>query len=203
MKTRVTSLLCVLVLATLPAAAQTLIMSNGWNQSVTAQAQNVTGGGPLQSQPLNQGGQWNTGMPANPDTDLKIAFVQGQTFLANTPFLVSDVVKATLVYNSTYNILSVALTPAPSGKKHGNGVVEANAFLAMKTPTKEFCLEVLRLKGDRLRLDNGLIVAAAGDLKLLPKEGASACLCGRGLAPAPKTYLERFDVKARCEAPKK
>lgn len=203
MKTRLTLVVCLLTLAVLPLGAQTLIMSNGWSQSVTAQAQNVTGGGPVQSQPLNQGNQWNTGMPANPDTDLKIAFLQGSNYLANTPFLVSDVVKATLVYNSTYNIVSVFLTPAPTGAKHEHDVTEANAFLAMKTPTKEFCLTVLRLKNDRLLLGNGLIVAAAGDLKLLPKEGASGCVCGRGLAPAPKTYVERFEVKARCEAPKK
>lgn len=199
MRDRFVGLVCVLALVALPLGAQTLSLSNAWSQTVTGQAQNITNNTPPQKQTLNPNGSWNTGMPASGDVEEKLAFMQGSTYLANTPITVSGVTMAQLVYNPTYNVLTVKLTPVASAKKNEHDIEEANAFLATKLPSKkEFCLEVMRLAHDRLRLANGMIVAAAGDLKLLPKEGKSGCVCGRGLEPAHGSNMERFEVMQAC-----
>ena len=105
---------------------------------------------------------------------------------------------------STYQVLVVQLSPATGEKKHEHEVGEANLFLAMKPPTKAFCLQVTTQKGGKtLLLANGLVVAAAGDRALLPKEGKSGCVCGIGLAPAPGSDMEQFEAQKRCEKPAK
>lgn len=200
MKRRFALLVCLLVLLALPLAAQTLTLQNSWTQTVTGQAQNVTTNSTQTMQSLNPNGSWNTNMPANGNTEEKIGFVQGSTYLANTPFIVVNVIKAQLVLNTQTNTISVHLYPATGGKKHEHDIEAANLFLAMKPPTKEVCLEVESLKGGKVLLANGLVLTQAGDLKLFPKEGKSGCVCGRGLA-AKTGGMERFEAMRAC--PKK
>jgi len=199
MKTRFAAIVCLLLVSAVPLAAQTLTMTNGWNQAVTAEAQNSTAGGPLLQQALSaNGGSWNTTLPANGNTLLQIVFLQGTTSLANTPLYVMNVTGATLLQSSSSNVLIVKLTPVNPMQHEQHAIVEANDFLSMKPPTKEFCLVVTRLTGNQVRLANGLVLAAIGNLKALPAQGKDACVCGHGVAPEKKNGIERFDVKSRC-----
>jgi hypothetical protein len=97
------------------------------------------------------------------------------------------------------------MTPANTAGKHQHDVAEANLFFAAKPPTKQFCLNIEVLKGNpkTILLANGLLLAATGDLALLPKEGKSACLCGKGEPPAAGSDMERFHIEKRCDTAKK
>jgi hypothetical protein len=206
--TRRLLLVCLFVLAALPLAAQsTLTIANGWTQTVTGQDQDVSSAGLVQSQSLAPKASFNTGIPANANTLAKVVFMQGSTALANTPIMVSDVMTATLVESTLAgeSALVVQLTPAPTtGSKHD--VDSANLLLASKLPTREFCLRVTgrTVHGKRvLRLDNGLVLIAAGRTALAPADGGASCLCGRAIPPSKTSAgFARFDIRAVCQTAK-
>jgi hypothetical protein len=192
----------VLILCALPLAAQTSFsMNNAWTQTVTGQAQNVTSKGPQLSQQINANGTWSTGLPANANTLLNIAFLQGSTYLVNTPVQVSNVLVAKIFANAQ-NQLLLSLTPVNT-RQMQHSIDEANVFLSQKLPTKEFCLQVTTLKGGLIQLANGLVIEATGKTSLLPKEGKSGCVCGRGLPALPGHNTFRFDVMSACDKTKK
>ena len=205
MKARFLLVACFLFACSLPLFAQpTMTMSNGWNQTVTGAAATTTQNNQVQTHTLAPNQSWDTGDPANGNTMLQIKFSNSSGNLANTPVYITNVVTAKLVYNQTYGVLTVQLTPATGGGKHEHATAEANVFLAMKPPTRQFCLEVDVLKGHKtLLLANGMVVAATGKVALLPPEGKSGCVCGKGLPPAKGSDMEQFEVEKRCDTPKK
>jgi hypothetical protein len=197
---RLLGIVCLLVPFSL--SAQTLTMKNGWTATVTAQGQNYTTNSVLVSQSLAVNASWDSKLTANPDTLLKIWFLQGSTNLANTPLLLTNVKLATLAETQGY--LYIQLTPAVISSQPA--VDEANKFLASKTPTGEFCLNVksVLVKSKRaVILSNGMIAVATGKIDLLPPNGKSGCVCGRGLAPANGSEIEIFEVQSRCVTAKK
>jgi hypothetical protein len=199
MKVRLLWIVCVLAICAFPLGAQTtLTMIDGWNgPTVTAQAQNITTNSLLLSKQLNYNQSWDTTLPANGNTLIKIWFNDGTTSLAQTPLAVVNVKTAKLEDSGGYMILT--LTPV-SGL--GHKVDEANAFLNSKVPTKEFCLggKVADYLGKRgFILANGMVVILTGNLSVVPDNGKAACLCGRGLAPGAAGDIELFEVKGRCD----
>jgi|GEM_PF-3693018 len=200
MKVRLLWVVCVLAICALPLEAQTtLTMVNGWNgATVTAQAQDVSTNGLVVSSQLGYNQSWDTKQPANGNTLIKIWFNNGTTSLAQTPLAVVNVKTAKLEDSGGYMILT--LTPV-SGL--GHKVDEANAFLAAKVPTKEFCLagKIADYLGKRgFILANGMVVILTGNLSVVPDNGKAACLCGRGLAPGASGDIELFEVKSRCDS---
>lgn len=192
----------VCLLASLSLSAQTLTMKNGWTATVTAQGQNYTTNSVLVSQSLAVNASWDSKLTANPDTLLKIWFLQGSTNLANTPLLLTNVKLATLAETQGY--LYIQLTPAVISSQPA--VDQANKFLASKTPTGQFCLTVksVLVKSKRaVILSNGMIAVATGKIDLLPPNGKTGCVCGRGLAPADGSEFEIFEVQSRCDTAKK
>ena len=134
---------------------------------------------------------------------LKIAFLQGTTYVGETPIVVTNVANAKLWVpnppNTNPQPPEVYLTPVKMDSQ--KDVAEANRFLATKVPTKDFCLTAKSgtYKGRRgIILANGLVLVATGKINLLPKEGEKGCVCGRGLAPAEGSDIEIFEVKSRC-----
>lgn len=206
MKARFLFFVCLLLACSLPLFAQpVLTMVDGTTLTVNANAQNVTSGGLVVNKTLTNGQSFNTGIPANGNTMVKISFMSGSTYYGNTPANITNVVTAKLIYDSTNQVYGIQMTPATGAGKHQHDVAQANIFFAAKPPTKQFCLNVEVMKGSpkTILLANGLLLAATGDLALLPKEGKGACLCGTGQPPAAGSDMEQFHIEKRCDTAKK
>jgi hypothetical protein len=207
MKIRFLLLVCLLAFFTFPLFAQTtLTMTNGYTETVTAKATDITTNSLVTSQSETPNYTWDTKFAANTGNMVQIEFddASGHS-LANTPFVVSDVANAKLYYNAQWMVMCVGLTPAPGTNQEKHDIDGANEFIAMKRPTKSYCLTVTAMNhhGHKvLRLANGAIVLATGKLGLLPKDGKSGCVCGRGLVPAAGSHMGRFEVQKRCETMK-
>jgi hypothetical protein len=203
MKLRLPLFVCLLAFFTFPLFAQTtLTMTNGYTQTVTAKATDVTTNSLVTSQSETPNYTWDTKFAANTGNMVQIEFddATGHS-LANTPFVVSDVANARLYYNSQWMVMCVGLTPAPGTGQGKQDIDGANEFIAMKRPTKSYCMTVKVMEHAKhkvVRLANGAILIASGKLGLLPKTGKSACLCGRGVDPEAGSKIARFDVQKLC-----
>jgi len=208
MKFRFLLFVCLLAFFTFPLLAQTtLTMTNGYTETVTAKATDVTTNSLVTSQSETPNYTWDTKFAANTGNLVQIEFddASGHS-LANTPFLVSDVANAKLYYNSQWLVMCVGLTPAPGTNQPKHDIDGANEFIAMKRPTKSYCMTVTAMThgGHKfVRLANGAIVAVTGKLGFLPKDGKSGCVCGRGLGPDAGSKIGRFEVQNRCDTAKK
>jgi len=207
MKLRLPLFVCLLAFFTFPLLAQTtLTMTNGYTESVTAKATDVTTNSLVTSQSETPNYTWDTKFAANTGNLIQIEFDDSSGHsLANTPFLVSDVANAKLYFNSTWQVMCVGLTPAPGTNQGKHEIDGANEFVAMKRPTKSYCMTVTAMEhgGHKVvRLANGAIVVATGKLGLLPKKGKSGCVCGRGLDPDAGSKIGRFEVQKRCDTMK-
>jgi hypothetical protein len=203
MKVRLPHFVCLLAFFTFPLFAQTtLTMTNGYTETVTAKATDVTTNSLITSKSETPNYTWNTNFAANTGNMIQIEFDDSTGHpLANTPFLISDVANARLYFNSQWLVMCVGLTPAPGINQGKHDIDGANEFVAMKRPTKPFCMTVTPLEhgGHRMvRLANGAVVMATGKLGLLPKNGKSGCVCGRGLVPEAGSKIGRFEVQNRC-----
>jgi hypothetical protein len=179
-------------------------MADNTNTTVYAAAATTTSNNTSNSKQLAPHQSFDTGFPANANTLLQIVFNDlNGNHLANTPAYITGVVTATLNYNTSYGVYTVQLTPAVGTKKHQHDIAAANAFTAMKLPTKQVCLQVTRRDDKTIMLMNGQVLAVTGDLALLPAKGKSGCVCGVGLPPASGSDMEQFKVEKRCDTPKK
>jgi len=208
MKIRFLLLVCLLAFLAFPLLAQTtLTMTNGYTETVTAKATDVTTNSLVTSQSESPNYTWDTKFAANTGNMIQIEFddATGHS-LANTPFTVSDVANAKLYFNSQWLVMCVGLTPAPgTGGPAKPDIDKANEFIAMKRPTKSYCMpvKVMEHAGHKMvRLANGAVVAATGKLGLLPKDGKWGCVCGRGLVPEKGAAMGRLEVQDRCDTKK-
>jgi len=203
MKHRLPLFVCLLALFTFPLFAQTtLTMTNGYTETVTAKATDVTTSSLVTSQSETPNYTWDTKFAANTGNMVQIEFddATGHS-LANTPFVVSDVANAKLYYNAQWKVMCVGLTPAPGINQGKHEIDGANEFIAMKRPTKSYCMTVTTMEhaGHKVvRLANGAVVLATGKLGLLPKTGKWGCVCGRGLVPDAGSKMGRFEVQKSC-----
>jgi len=188
-------------------AQTTLTMTNGYTETVTAKATDVTTNSLVTSQSEAPNYTWDTKFAADSSNMIQIEFDDNTGHsLANTPFLVSNVANAKLYFNSQWLVMCVGLTPVAGINYDKHEIDAANEFIAMKRPTKAYCMTVTPTThgGHRMvKLANGAIVLASGKIGLLPKNGKSGCVCGRGLVPAAGSKIGRFEVQKRCDTPKK
>lgn len=203
MKLRLPLFVCLLASFTFPLFAQTtLTMTNGYTETVNAKATDVTTSSLVTSQSETPNYTWDTKFAASTSNLIQIEFDDktGQP-LANTPFLLSAVANAKLYFSSQWSVMCVALTPISGLNQGKHDIDAANEFIAMKRPTKSYCMTVTAMEHAGhtvLRLANGAVVLATGNLGLLPKSGKAGCVCGRGLVPDKGSMLGRFEVQKRC-----
>lgn len=142
----------------------------------------------------------NTGLPADRSSLLSLELKQSNLDVAGTPLYLTGVLKATL--SSACNAaVPPCLNLTPVTVTNPDGVKQANAFLAERSTTKEFCLPGTITTKDPARyftLLNGLVVNLTGNLARIPTSG-QACLCGvRATPPGPVNTIS-FAVHRLCD----
>lgn len=152
---------------------------------------------------LQPGSSVDTKLPANPNTLNYVLLQQNGANIANTPYLLTNVLTATIHTNCTpSDTQSPCVTCTPAKTSDPEAVKQANEFLAERSTSKEYCMPgVAMMNGDTryFALANGLVVVLTGVLDKVPSKGPS-CLCGVMATPPAPANTITFEVRKLCDA---
>ncbi|HWW61389.1 MAG TPA: hypothetical protein VN181_08485 [Thermoanaerobaculia bacterium] len=184
--------------------AQTLTIKNSTQTatytSTHEESPTVT---PAMTTNLAPGASVDTKLPANGNTLNYVLLQQNGVNIANTPYLLTNVLTATIQTNcSPSDTQSPCVYCTPAKTSDPDAVRKANAFLAERSTTKEYCMPGVASTHDDTRyfaLANGLVVILTGMLDKVPADGA-ACLCGVMATPPAPANTITFEVRALCDA---
>lgn len=202
MKRTVFPLAFVLILVSAPfALAQTMTVTNSTTASTASTTFEVT---PKVTTPVNKtiaaNATIDTGLPTDANTLNSLELKQSNLDVAGTPLYLTGVLKVQLS-SSCNAAVPPCLVLTPASTSNPQAVKDANAFLAARSTTKEFCLSgVLSTRSSArwFTLANGLVVNLMGNLQRVPASG-NACLCGvQATPPAPVNTIS-FAVHRFCD----